>query len=202
MSLEFRYLPFRYLKREVLNSTFLLLLLTRHCQRKHCSVTFIILKNIIRLFYRNTFSNKAPFSIQFFSSKGSLNSIKLVTISKIIKSKWFSYCHSDCLRIAKLWTDHSTLKINSKVKFIFERINSYFYLWTSIEFFLILFLDMDAPPSFRAELYFLVAKLLENGPCQSAAQTLRKGKIKYLFNNHQLFVYNQNFSTFCYYFFL
>ena len=60
---------------------------------------------------------------------------------------------------------------------------------------------MDAPPSFRAELYFLVAKLLENGPCQSAAQTLRKGKIKYLFTNHQLFVYNQNFSTFCYYFF-
>lgn len=32
---------------------------------------------------------------------------------------------------------------------------------------------MDPPPSFRAEVYFLVAKFLENGPCEGAAEALR-----------------------------
>ena len=49
--------------------------------------------------------------------------------------------------------------------------------------FFVPFSDMDAPPSFRAELYFLVAKLLENGPCQSAAQTLRKGTLIYILSS-------------------
>ena len=33
---------------------------------------------------------------------------------------------------------------------------------------------MDTPPSFRAEIYYLVAKFLENGPCKDAASALRK----------------------------
>jgi bromodomain and WD repeat domain-containing protein 1/3 len=33
---------------------------------------------------------------------------------------------------------------------------------------------MDPPPSFRAEIYFLMAKLLDNGPCKEAAEVLRK----------------------------
>ena len=32
---------------------------------------------------------------------------------------------------------------------------------------------MDPPPSFKAEIYYLVAKFLENGPCQNAAAALR-----------------------------
>ena len=32
---------------------------------------------------------------------------------------------------------------------------------------------MDPPPSFKAEVYYLVAKFLENGPCQNAAAALR-----------------------------
>ena len=34
-------------------------------------------------------------------------------------------------------------------------------------------LQMDPPPSFKAEVYYLVAKFLENGPCQNAAAALR-----------------------------
>ncbi len=33
---------------------------------------------------------------------------------------------------------------------------------------------MDPPPSFRSEIYYLVAKFLENGPCQEAARVLRQ----------------------------
>ena len=39
---------------------------------------------------------------------------------------------------------------------------------------LLVYLEMDPPPTFRAEMYYLIAKFLENGPCQDTAQALRK----------------------------
>ena len=44
---------------------------------------------------------------------------------------------------------------------------------TKIKFFPFFISQMDPPPSFKAEIYYLVAKFLENGPCQNAAAALR-----------------------------
>ena len=56
------------------------------------------------------------------------------------------------------------------------RISFTFFIWTLGRYLLVIHSrsKMDVPPSFRAEIYYLVAKFLENGPCQSAAEALRK----------------------------